>query len=305
MKISQLIALLGADAADNDLLTIVDTSATKTKKITVAEARIALVTAARIIAALGFTPADAAAVGETPTGTGYVHVTDGEQDEAAADPLTVAATDANATLSSSATVTGSGDATVGMVAQTATGTAAANLGAAVTTLGNATFQLGSQSITSGNATTSFGAYAVAGNAAVSLSATVTTLGDASANTTATSTTAGNATATATATAADGVATSGIVAVNGAHTTSVIATSDETGGALEIKIDGDVGAAGQFVGVGVEGTALWQTPLVRHAAGVPTGAPGVAELPFAFDSTAVTGGLYFWDGAAWVKCSTIP
>lgn len=48
-------------------------------------------------------------------------------------------------------------------------------------------------------------------------------------------------------------------------------------------------------------------LVRHAAGVPAGAPNFAggELPIAFDSTAVTGGMYFWDGAAWVKASTIP
>jgi hypothetical protein len=34
-------------------------------------------------------------------------------------------------------------------------------------------------------------------------------------------------------------------------------------------------------------------------GAPTG------LPLAFDSTAVTGGLYVWNGAAWVKVSTIP
>ena len=45
--------------------------------------------------------------------------------------------------------------------------------------------------------------------------------------------------------------------------------------------------------------------VRNAAGVPTGAPTGTELPIAFDSTAVTGGLYFWDGGAWVKASMIP
>jgi hypothetical protein len=48
-----------------------------------------------------------------------------------------------------------------------------------------------------------------------------------------------------------------------------------------------------------------TLLVRHAAGVPSGAPTAGEAPIAFDSTASTGGLYFWDGAAWVKGSTIP
>ena len=48
-----------------------------------------------------------------------------------------------------------------------------------------------------------------------------------------------------------------------------------------------------------------TPTVRNAAGVPSGAPTGTELPVAFDSTGVTGGLYFWDGGAWVKASTIP
>jgi len=35
-----------------------------------------------------------------------------------------------------------------------------------------------------------------------------------------------------------------------------------------------------------------TATVRAAAGVPSGAPGSGELPFAADTTAVTGGLYF-------------
>lgn len=48
-----------------------------------------------------------------------------------------------------------------------------------------------------------------------------------------------------------------------------------------------------------------TLLVRHAAGVPSGAPTAGEAPVAFDSTASTGGLYVWTGAAWVKGSTIP
>lgn len=56
--------------------------------------------------------------------------------------------------------------------------------------------------------------------------------------------------------------------------------------------GDVGATG----------AAGAGSTVRHAAGVPSGAPTGTEAPLAFDSTAVTGGLYFWDGAAWVKCS---
>jgi hypothetical protein len=42
-----------------------------------------------------------------------------------------------------------------------------------------------------------------------------------------------------------------------------------------------------------------TPPIRSAAGVPSGAPTPTELPFALDTTAVTGGLYYWNGAAWV------
>jgi hypothetical protein len=67
-----------------------------------------------------------------------------------------------------------------------------------------------------------------------------------------------------------------------------------------------GTAGQFLGSGpTAGDTVWLTPLVRHAAGVPSGAPTAGELPLAFDSTAVSGGMYFWDGSAWVKASTIP
>ncbi len=45
--------------------------------------------------------------------------------------------------------------------------------------------------------------------------------------------------------------------------------------------------------------------VRTAAGVPSGAPTGTELPIAFDTTAVSGGLYAWNGAAWVQASVIP
>lgn len=45
--------------------------------------------------------------------------------------------------------------------------------------------------------------------------------------------------------------------------------------------------------------------IRQAAGVPAGAPAYPELPLAVDSTAVTGGLYYWTGAAWAKIADIP
>lgn len=44
--------------------------------------------------------------------------------------------------------------------------------------------------------------------------------------------------------------------------------------------------------------------VRTAAGVPVGAPIAGEVPFAYNTTAVTGGFYYWNGAAWVKVATI-
>lgn len=43
--------------------------------------------------------------------------------------------------------------------------------------------------------------------------------------------------------------------------------------------------------------------VSVGAGVPGGAPA-GSLPFAFDTTPVSGGFYFWNGAAWVKIAAI-
>lgn len=57
--------------------------------------------------------------------------------------------------------------------------------------------------------------------------------------------------------------------------------------------------------GARNTAI-AAAVIRTAAGVPAGAPSAAanELPFAYDTTAVTGGFYYWNGAAWVKVATI-
>lgn len=63
-------------------------------------------------------------------------------------------------------------------------------------------------------------------------------------------------------------------------------------------------AGQLLTVGSGGKASFVTPVVRIAAGVPSGAPTVGELPIAVDTTAVTGGIYAWSGSAWVKAATI-
>lgn len=59
-----------------------------------------------------------------------------------------------------------------------------------------------------------------------------------------------------------------------------------------------------VAVGATYSAIHLTATVRVAAGVPAGAPTGTELPVAADTTAVTGGVYMWTGAAWVKVATV-
>jgi hypothetical protein len=46
------------------------------------------------------------------------------------------------------------------------------------------------------------------------------------------------------------------------------------------------------------------PSVRIAEGVPDGAPYAGEQLVAVDTTPTTGGIYVWDGAAWVKAASI-
>ena len=53
-----------------------------------------------------------------------------------------------------------------------------------------------------------------------------------------------------------------------------------------------------------GNVLSARPMCRIGAGVPSGAPVDGENGMAADTTAVTGGLYAWTGAAWLKVSTI-
>lgn len=64
----------------------------------------------------------------------------------------------------------------------------------------------------------------------------------------------------------------------------------------------VGAAGTALVASSGATAGVAYGGVQVAAGVPTGAP--TGLPFAYDTTAVTGGFYFWNGAAWVEIAAI-
>ncbi len=73
----------------------------------------------------------------------------------------------------------------------------------------------------------------------------------------------------------------------------------TNGRVQILTDASTGDAGQFLSFDTNGCE-WVSPLVRHAAGVPAGMPTTGELPFAVDTTASPGTLYFWDGAAWAR-----
>lgn len=76
------------------------------------------------------------------------------------------------------------------------------------------------------------------------------------------------------------------------------------GNIKFLSNSDGGASGKALvssGVGDGGT-VWGG-IYAIAAGVPTGAPD-GKLPIAVDTTAVSGGIYVWDGAAWQKAASI-
>lgn len=62
----------------------------------------------------------------------------------------------------------------------------------------------------------------------------------------------------------------------------------------------VGAQPKLLGISDTGFPAWILPTIRHAAGVPSGAPAGAELPIAVDTTASPGDWYFWSGSAWTR-----
>lgn len=78
------------------------------------------------------------------------------------------------------------------------------------------------------------------------------------------------------------------------------------GKVQIQSDGSVGAAAQFFASDGGGQGVWTSPIIRVAAGVPSGALTAGELPIAVDTTALTGGIYVTtnSGASWVKASSI-
>ena len=73
--------------------------------------------------------------------------------------------------------------------------------------------------------------------------------------------------------------------------------------IDDAIDAHEALTDPHTGYVKETDATWIT--LRMAAEVPSGAPSGTEMKFAIDTTAVTGGLYYWNGSAWVLIVTIP
>lgn len=74
------------------------------------------------------------------------------------------------------------------------------------------------------------------------------------------------------------------------------------GQITVQANNSQGTAGQFLGSDGASQTVWTTPTIRHAASVPTGAPGVGELPIALDTTTSPAHGYAWTGAAWTRFS---
>ena len=110
-----------------------------------------------------------------------------------------------------------------------------------------------------------------------------------------------------------------------NTGTVIGEIDFTGagvsatfanGKATVEIPGGAGAVDSVNGqtgvvvldasdVGAAAASVLNTATIRAAAQVPSGAPTGTELPIAFDTTTVSGGLYVWTGGAWVYAAPIP
>jgi len=74
------------------------------------------------------------------------------------------------------------------------------------------------------------------------------------------------------------------------------------GRVRFYTDGFFGSIGQAVVADGSNKAVWGG-IFAIAAGVPAGPP-TGALPIAVDTTAVTGGIYIWNGFVWVKAATI-
>lgn len=99
---------------------------------------------------------------------------------------------------------------------------------------------------------------------------------------------------------------GGIAMGGDKVTGMGDPEDAQDGATKAYVDAhspdpDAAAAGQVVAS--DGAVAAYVLAVQTSAGVPTGAPA-SSAGFAYDTTAVTGGFYYWNDVAWVKVATI-
>lgn len=94
--------------------------------------------------------------------------------------------------------------------------------------------------------------------------------------------------------------------DGAQGAAVTAANATPGvyGRLTFYTDNDNGSGDAVPTSDGAGGVLWRPLVPRIAAGVPSGAPGPGEARIAIDTTAVSGGIYGWNGAAWVKGASI-
>lgn len=74
------------------------------------------------------------------------------------------------------------------------------------------------------------------------------------------------------------------------------------GGAAFKIKNSLGQSGEAIVSDGDNNIVYGG--AQSGAGAPSAAPD-RFLPFYFDTTAVTGGLYMWVGAAWVKVSVAP
>jgi hypothetical protein len=103
--------------------------------------------------------------------------------------------------------------------------------------------------------------------------------------------------------ADAAVTGGEADDGGKQPAYVVATGATVAahGVLEVGTGGAGGSAGQSLNPDGSGGLVYGG--IPSAAGVPSGAPDGLP-PWKYDTTAVSGGMYFWNGAAWVKITTI-
>lgn len=70
----------------------------------------------------------------------------------------------------------------------------------------------------------------------------------------------------------------------------------------VAINNTPAQEGLLLGTVDGANCAWQGFIIDAA--VPVAAPTSTQLPIAVDTTAVSGGIYVWDGAAWTKAATI-